>query len=352
MNWKFTVPKQKVSIDIVAIAKAAGVSISTVSRSYNHPELVKPETRKRIERCVQKLGYVRNRAAQAMHGKRSGTIGLIVPTIDHAIFAELIQSFSDAVDRHGFTLLLASHGYDLDREYSVLRKLLEHRVDGVALIGLDHSEASYSLIEQQEIPALAIWNYAAQSRISCVGADNSAAGRMMCEHLLVLGHRDIAMLFPDTTGNDRALDRQSGAIGALASAGIELPSHWKIEVPYSIARAKAVVMPLLAGAERPTALLCGNDVIAQGAVYGAQALGLRIPEDIAIAGIGDFKGSDELEPSLTTIRLPAHSIGQIAGEALTDAIAADSPQMVRHMCDLRIMVRRTTDASRRVADQS
>ena len=135
--------KQGGKADIVDVARRAGVSISTVSRSFNHPNLVNLATRKKIEKSVKALGYIRNRAAQAMYGRRSGTIGLIVPTIDHAIFAEVIQSFSDAVDQAGFTLLIASHGFDLEREYTVLRKFLEHRVDGVALIGLDHSEPTF-----------------------------------------------------------------------------------------------------------------------------------------------------------------------------------------------------------------
>ena len=153
--------------DIVAVAKAARVSISTVSRSFNHPDLVKPATRKKIDAAVRRLGYIRNRAAQTMHGIRSATIGLVVPTIDHAIFAEVIQTFSDAVEAEGFTILLASHGYDLEREYAVLRKFLEHRVDGVALIGHDHSEETYQLLERQSIPALSVWSYDAASRISC-----------------------------------------------------------------------------------------------------------------------------------------------------------------------------------------
>src|SRR6056297_293262 len=122
--------------DIVAVAKAARVSPSTVSRAFNHPDLVKATTRKRIDAAVRRLGYIRNRAAQTIHGIRSGTIGLIVPTVDQAIFAELIQSFSEAVEDLGFTILLATHGYDLEREYAVARKMLEHRVDGLALIGL------------------------------------------------------------------------------------------------------------------------------------------------------------------------------------------------------------------------
>tara|TARA_R110002074_G_scaffold6270_7_gene29075 strand:+ start:7702 stop:8385 length:684 start_codon:yes stop_codon:yes gene_type:complete len=215
MAIQVTDKKQK-KADIVAVAKAARVSISTVSRSYNHPEQVKLATRKKIDAAVRKLGYIRNRAAQTMHGIRSGTIGLIVPTIDHAIFAEVIQAFSDAVDAQGFTILVASHGYDLEREYAVLRKFLEHRVDGVALIGQEHSEETYQLLESQAIPAMIIWSFAQASRISCVGADNVAAGRTAAEHLIGLGHFDIGLVFPPTSGNDRATDRQSGALAALA----------------------------------------------------------------------------------------------------------------------------------------
>ena len=113
-DWfDFMKPKQKSKPDIVDVENAAGVSISTVSRNFNHPNLLKPATRKKIDRAVQKLGYIRNRAAQVMHGRRSSTIGLVVPTIDTAIFVELIQPFSDGLDRRGFTMLIASHGFDL-----------------------------------------------------------------------------------------------------------------------------------------------------------------------------------------------------------------------------------------------
>ena len=88
------IKKQQNRVDIMTVARAAKVSASTVSRTFNHPDLVNPATRKKIDRAVLRLGYIRNRAAQAMHGKRSGTVGLVVPTIDHAIFAELVQSFS------------------------------------------------------------------------------------------------------------------------------------------------------------------------------------------------------------------------------------------------------------------
>ena len=333
--------KNQKKADIVAVAKAARVSISTVSRSYNHPEQVKPATRKKIDLAVRKLGYIRNRAAQTMHGIRSGTIGLIVPTIDHAIFAEVIQAFSDAVDAQGFTILVASHGYDLEREYAVLRKFLEHRVDGVALIGQEHSEETYQLLESQAIPAMTIWNFAETSRISCVGADNVAAGRVAAQHLLGLGHREIGLIFPPTGGNDRAADRQSGALAVLAQAGAEPPEHWYIEAPYSIADAKNAVLDLLQNSARPTALLCGNDVLAQGAIYAASRFGLKIPQDISIIGIGDFKGSKEMEPNLTTVRMPARRIGLLAGQRLAQSIVHAETEIFRMQCEIELIVRGT-----------
>ncbi len=331
--------KQRDNIDIVDVARLAGVSAATVSRAFNHPNLVKASTRKRIEKAVQESGYIRNRAAQAMYGKRSGTIGLIVPTINHAIFAEVIQSFTDEVETSGFTILIASHGYDLEKEYAVLRKLLEHRVDGIVLTGLDHSEATYQLISQQGIPAIAIWNYAEDSPISCVGAENRLAGRMAAEHLIDCGHREIGMISPPAKGNDRATDRLAGALAVFEENGVIIPDAWRSEATYSTSEAKSVCLELLSATPHPTALFCGNDVIALGAIFAAQKLGLRTPEDVSIIGIGDFYGSEDVEPSLTTIRIPARRIGKVGGDLICQLIADGSTEIVRHKIELNRVVR-------------
>ncbi|WP_420861128.1 substrate-binding domain-containing protein [Algirhabdus cladophorae] len=337
-----TSKNQSDKVDIIAVAKAAAVSPSTVSRTFNHPDLVKPSTRKKIEGAVKKLGYIRNRAAQAMHGKRSGTIGLIVPTVNNTIFAELIQSFSDAVDAAGFTLLMASHGYDLDREYAVLRKFLEHRVDGVALIGLTHADETLGLVTQQQVPMLTLWNYGAETDVSCIGASNHDAGAMAAQHLLAQGHRKIGLVFPPLHGNDRAGDRQAGALQALTQAGCAPREDWVFQAPYSLAHAKRVCIDVLAQTDRPTALLCSNDVIAQGAIYAAHVAGLNVPQDLSVIGIGDFRGSAEMEPALTTIRLPADEIGTRAGHHLAALISGDLDGPIRDKCDVALMLRATT----------
>ena len=312
--------KKSKKVDIVTVSKAARVSPSTVSRYFNHPELVKSATRKKIDTAVRRTGYIRNRAAQTIHGIRSGTIGVLVPTLDHAIFAEVVQAFSDTVASQGFTILLASHGYDLQREYAILRKFLEHRVDGVVLTGLDHDEAVFQLLDSQEIPCVLMWNYSATSRYRSIGADNEQAGRLIAEHVLELGHRRVACMFPPTHGNDRALARRDVVLTTLRVAGVDVPDEWMLETVYSISESKQDTKRLLLQRDRPTALICGNDILATGALYGATASGLRVPDDVTVVGIGDFKGSSEIEPALTTVRLPAQRIGQEAGNAMVLAI--------------------------------
>lgn len=306
--------------DIVAVAKAARVSPSTVSRYFNHPELLKSATRKKIDSAVRRTGYIRNRAAQTIHGIRSGTIGVLIPTLDHAIFAEVVQAFSETVEKEGFTILLASHGYDLQREYAVLRKFLEHRVDGVVLTGLDHDDAVFQLLDRQEIPSMLMWNYASDSRYPSIGADNEQAGRLIAEHVLSLGHRRIACMFPPLNGNDRALARREIVISTLRNAGVEVPEEWMLTTVYSISASKKDAHQLFRQANRPTALICGNDILATGALYGAAACGLVVPEEVTVVGIGDFKGASEIEPPLTTVRLPAQRIGYETGKALAAAI--------------------------------
>lgn len=253
--------------------------------------------------------------ASAMHHGFSGTIGLIVPTIDNAIFAEMIQAFSARLLEHDRTMLVAAHGYDLTLEIGIVRSLLERRIDGVALVGFAHERAPLEMLATRHVPTLEIWNYREDGPLPCVGADNFEAGREVTQYLLEKGHRDIALVFPPTDVNDRAADRLKGAESALASKEGATATHRLFESRYDIGEAKDRIKEILKR-KPPSAIVCGNDVIAQGAVYACQSLNLRIPDDISIVGIGDFRGSAHMEPGLTTWRLPARRIGEQAADVI------------------------------------
>ena len=313
---------------IIEVAKRANVSPATVSRFYNDPEVVRPDTRKRIEEAAQALGYIRDRMAGALHNRFSGTIGLIVPTIDNAIFAELIEAFAERLREKDRTMLVAAHGYDLSLETAIVRSLLERRIDGVALVGLDHEAVPLNMLAQRDVPVISIWNYREDYAFPCVGADNGKAGRLIMEHLIELGHEDIALLFPDTGSNDRARDRIDAALDAARATNITIDESRIFSCPYDVGEAKKIARKIIAD-NPPTAIACGNDIIAHGVLFACQEKGIRVPEDISIIGIGDFGGSEHLVPGLTTVRLPARRIGQQAADhilAMSETGAAPNPR--------------------------
>lgn len=338
--------KKQKKADIISVAKAAKVSASTVSRYFNHPELLKSDTRKKIDSAVRRTGYIRNRAAQTIHGIRSGTIGVLVPTLDHAIFAEVVQAFSDQVAEQGFTILLASHGYDAQREYAILRKMLEHRVDGVVLTGLTHDDAVFQLIDSQDIPTVLMWNYSDTSRYPCIGSDNELAGTLISEHVLSLGHRDIACMLPPVSGNDRANARHTAIMRTLNDAGVSVRPEWQLTTVYSISASKRDTIDLVSKDDRPTAIICGNDILAIGAIYGAAAAGLNVPGDVSITGIGDFKGAGEIEPPLSTVRIPARRIGRETGRAIAAAIITPDATNSGLHCRPKLIIRASSGPAR------
>jgi len=300
---------------IIEVAKRAGVSPATISRFYNSPDVVREPTRKRIEKAAQDLGYIRDRMAGTLHNRFSGTFGLIVPTIDNAIFAEMIEAFSTHLQEHERTMLIAAHGYDLTLETAIVRSLLERRIDGIALVGIDHDPVSLNMLAQRDVPLISMWNYDESATLPSVGSDNQLAGELIAKHLLELGHDDFALLFPETSNNDRSRGRKAGVINVLQEAGVVVSPEHDLHCPYDVGQAKEIASKLLAS-NPPKAIICGNDIIAHGVIYACQSMNVSIPKDVSIVGIGDFGGSEYLEPGLTTVRLPAKRIGIQAADTL------------------------------------
>ena len=328
---------------IVDVAARAGVSPATVSRFYNQPEMVTATTRQRIEQAALDLGYIRDRMAGSLHNRFTGTIGLVVPTIDNAIFAEFVQSFANQLRGQERTMLIASHGYDLSLEVPIIRSLLERRIDGVAMVGLDHDPICMSMLRDRDVPVVLVWNYREDMDIPCIGAPNKLAAELITSHMIDLGHRDICFIFPDTEFNDRARDRKDGALQTMRDAGLYTAEHRIWNCRYDVSEAKTLARSILVKDNPPTAIVCGNDIIAHGVLYAAQSLGLAVPEDLSIGGIGDFRGSAEMEPGLTTVRLPAKRIGHLAADMIVEMSLSGMPaRPEHHMIDLLLIKRGST----------
>lgn len=317
--------KQRAIPTLADVAREAKVSTATVSRCLNAPDRVVEKTRKRVLAAVQQLGYSPNFGARALAARRTGTIGAVIPTMDNAIFARGLQAFQEVVSENGATLLLASAAYDPELEEQQIRSLVARGADALLLIGEDRQPGLYAFLDQHRIPYVLAWSFREAAPHCCVGFDNRAAAREMTERVLGLGHRRIGMIAGITQHNDRARDRVSGVTDALRQAGMPNDALQICEAGYSFDEGAQAAATLLARTPHPTILICGNDVLAAGALREAKARGRRIPEDLSVTGFDDIALCEVLEPGLTTVHVPHREMGQTAARCLFAALSGDGP---------------------------
>ena len=265
---------------------------------------------------IAKLNYVPHGAARALASRRTKTIGAVVPTLDNSLFAQCLEALQARINQAGYMLLLATSEYDLARETEEVRALLERGIDALMLVGADHELSVYTRLQSKGIPLILTWALELRFGHGCVGFDNIDAAGQLANHLLDLGHRHFGIIAGITRHNDRAAGRLAGYKDALAKRGIDLNKVPILERRYSISEGRAAMRMLVKAMPRPTAVLCGNDILAIGALAECAASGLTVPKDISIAGFDDNEMAACVTPSLTTVRVKPHLIGQCAAEYL------------------------------------
>ncbi|QPH54111.1 substrate-binding domain-containing protein [Pontivivens ytuae] len=310
-----------------------------MSRVLNGSDLVRDDVRTRVEAAMTELGYIPDVAAQSLATRRSRTLGAIIPTLKNAIFAEGVNALEEAARGRGYTLLIAISNYDPELETELIRRMIERGVDGLMLVGNHRAPAAQDLLKKTGLLHVCGWSFDPQPGTANVGFDNGAAMHPLVDHLVERGHREIAMLAANTQANDRARDRVAGVRARLVHHGLELRSDRLAEVAYSIRDARAALPRLLA--TKPTAVICGNDTIALGAILAAQSAGVRIPQDLAVTGFDNLTLSAEMSPALTTMHVPAVEMGELIAAALIDAVEGETPPP-SHKLTPRLIVRETT----------
>ncbi len=313
-------PKTKSSPTLDDVATAAGVSTATVSRCLNTPERVVKATRERVMFAVEKLGYTPNFGARVMAARRTLTIGAIIPTMENAIFARGLQAFQEGLHARGYTLLVASSGYSPELEKQQIRALVARGADGLLLIGYDRDPAIYAYLERQNVPVLVAWAFDGAQNQPSIGFDNSASMEALAREVLARGHTRIGVISGVTLGNDRAAERLAGIRAALKTAGCDPGGLNVIETPYDIDNGAKAFETLMRRALRPTAIMCGNDVLAAGAMRRAREMGMNIPGDVSVTGFDDIELARIVTPSLTTVRVPHREMGFKAATALVDLV--------------------------------
>ncbi len=287
------------------VARYAKVSTATVSRVLNNPEKVAEKSRMVVQAAIDKLGYIPDGAARALASRHTGTIGAVVPTLDNAIFATGVQGFQNRLKKCGYTVIVASHEYDLVEEAHEVKTLLRQGIDALLIVGSTHDPQLLHLLKEKKIPYVNCWAYKPDSNQPYIGFDNKKAASKLTDYLLDLGHKDFAVISGRTRNNDRAMDRLLGIREAIEKRDLTLPREKILERSYSVKKGRQAMRILLQDARLPTAVICGNDILALGALAECQSVGIRVPEEISITGFDDLDISAQIIPSLTTIHVPS-----------------------------------------------
>lgn len=322
------------------VARAAGVSLSTASRALSEPSLVRDDTAGRVREAAAMLGYVPHGAARALATRRTRTIGAVFPPVENPIFASATHALARALAAEGYTLLLASHEYDMEGELAATRALVERGADGMVLVGLDRLPETYNLLDRAGVPYEIAWSLDGGPH-HCVGLSHRGASIRVTQHLLDLGHEELAVIAGDTRGNDRARERLAGVRDALEARGLALPPERVVQATFTLGEGRAAFAQLWERSPGFTAVVGGNDVLALGALLECLARGIRVPEKMSIVGFDDIELAGEITPGLTTVRVPSADIGREAGERLLARLAGQSVPRVREF-PAPLVIRGTT----------
>jgi LacI family transcriptional regulator len=301
--------------DIRTVAALAKVSIATVSRTVNGSPAVSDRLSKRVWQAIEQLNYFPNTHARTLVSGRSRLFGIIVENITNPFFPELIQSFEEVAVAHGYEILVSSSNSDPAILANCVRRMLERKVDGVAVLSFGAEEPVLDQLVNRDIPMVLAEFRLADPKVSTILMDYNTGIREAVNHLVELGHRKIAFLAGPYKLHS-AITRENDYRRALEAAGLGIQKKWIIECDHTLKGGVTGFGKLRALAMPPTAILCSNDMTAIGVLRAAYNAGLRVPQDLSVIGLDDIDFAEFTLPPLTTIRLSRHDLAQAAFEAL------------------------------------
>ncbi|MDQ0455912.1 LacI family DNA-binding transcriptional regulator [Rhizobium paknamense] len=328
------------------VAQRSGVSTATVSRAFNTPEKVSPETRERIFATARALGWVPNAAGRALASNRTHIAGVIIPTLDNEIFSHQVGAMQSVFAEHGLNLLIACSNYDPELGLQQARAMIERGVEALAMAGETHPAALFDDLDRLALPYVLTYAYRPGAPYAMVGFDNEAAFSRMTRYLIDLGHRRFAVVMQPNVNNDRVQARLRGIEQTLGEAGLSLAPDaliiGKASLDFGIAcAAKLAALPADC---RPTAIICGNDTLALGVQMGLTRAGFCVPGDFSVTGFDDLELSSRVTPALTTMFVDNKDIGRLAAEQLVHCLTGRIEKPQSRQVDVSLRLRESTAA--------
>jgi LacI family gluconate utilization system Gnt-I transcriptional repressor len=316
------------AVTLKDVSKFAGLSLVTVSRALRTPNAVHPETRSRIQEAIDALGYVPNQTARSLVSSRSNIVGLVVPAISTSLFADLAQALAEVLQTHDMQLLLGANDRSVDHEDSLATAFLGRPADAIVLTGFTHSAALRGKLERFSGPVVETFNLRSDPIDMAVGFNNFQASYDMTRYLIGKGYRRIVMASSMATTDDQQQDRARGFAAAMREAGRGFSEEGILHLshPVTLDASFAAMEEILRMPKRPDAIFFHSEVAAHGATMACMTKGVRLPDEIAIAGFGDLALSAILPVPLTTIRIRSHRIGLETGQLIVERLAGNASE--------------------------
>lgn len=316
-------------VSIREVAEQAGVSLGTVSNVLNRPEIVAEETRKRVLRVIEEIGFVRNDSARQLRAGQSQYLGLVVLDVSNPFFTEVARGAEDVANEAGFVVILCNSDDSFEKESNYLHVLEEHRARGVLITPVQNDLSYLQHMRQRGISVVLLDRSSRTRDICTVSVDDVLGGELAAAHLLEQGHQRLAFVNGPLTIRQCA-DRRRGVRRAVRNAGLN-PDQALLEITVPMLNAKegeSCVDKLFTNSPRPTAVFCANDLLALGVMRGLHQRGLTIPFDFAMVGYDDVEFAGILSTPLTSVRQPKYQLGRTAAELLLDE--ATNPAQHEH----------------------
>lgn len=329
--------------NIKQVAEHAGVSVATISRALVTPGLLAPATLDRVNASIRTLGYYPNVQARKLRTAQTRLIIALVPDISNPFFAEVIRGIEQVARDAGYSVLLGDTRYDAAIENSYADFVSTRQADGLIslLPRVPPLRAEGAGAQGSRIPFVNVSEYVDDAAIARVHVDNVAAMAGATDYLLSLGHRRIAHV-RGRSGSPISLDRERGYRRALESWGVAVDPALVVGGDFSVESGIRAAERLFAGATMPTAIVCANDETAIGVIDAALDQGMRVPEDLSVAGFDDIPLARHFRPALTTVAQPMHAIGREAAQLLLEILRDPATPPRRRIMPTQLIVRGST----------
>lgn len=333
-------------MNIAAIARRANVSTATVSRTLNQSGPVKAATARKVWRAVTELNYVPNSHARTLVSGRSRIIGVIVSDITNPFFPELLRSLETRAAEKQYDLLVTSTDYETSRMAACLRRMLERKVDGVAMMTSEMDLGTVKELSRRGVPIVFMDVGQVGPKMSHVAIDYGHGIRQAVDHVAALGHARVAFISGPLQLHSARTRRHAFLEGTLAH-GLDQDKKLIREGTHTAEGGRDAMAALLRLSKRPTAVVCSNDWTAIGALNAAAAAGLRVPQDISIVGFDDIPLVSYTTPPLTTVRMSAADVGTVAFRALFGLISGERIEGDVYQIPTELVVRASTARPRK-----